>query len=331
MNDAQTSAAQHTRREESGTSGPLWKWGVGAAAAGAVLGGAAVLNRSRAKRAERENPPLGRFLTVDGVRLHYLERGEGTPLVLLHGNGTMIEDWIVSGVMDSLANTNRVIAFDRPGFGHSDRPRSRLWTPAAQAALIARALEELDVMGATVVGHSFGTLVAAELALGHREFVSRLALLGGYFFPSVRGDVVLASPPAIPVVGDVMRYTVSPLIGAAMTPMINEKVFRPAPVPTSWIEEFPIEMTLRPSQIRAEAAEAALMIPAAAAIVPRLPELDLPVTIIAGRGDALVDMEEQSERLHELLPHSRLVSVAGAGHMVHHTAPDQVIEAIRAA
>ena len=331
MNDAQTSATHQTRHEGQASSAPLWKWGAGVAAAGAVLGGTAILNASRAKRAERENPPLGRFLTVDGVRLHYLERGNGPPLVLLHGNGTMIEDWIVSGLMDSLANTHRVIAFDRPGFGHSERPRSRLWTPAAQAELIAGALEELGIEKATVVGHSFGTLVAAELALGHPSLVSGLALLGGYFFPSVRGDVLFASPPAIPVVGDVMRYTVSPLIAAALTPKINEKVFRPAPVPTSWIEEFPIEMTLRPSQIRAEAAEAALMIPAAASLAKRLPELDLPVTIIAGRGDALVDMEEQSQRLHEMMPQSRLVAIAGAGHMVHHTAPDRVIEAIRAA
>ena len=331
MNDAQTSATQNTRDEGKASSGPLPKWGIGAAAAGAVLGGTAIFNQTRAKRAERDNPPLGRFIEVDGVRLHFVERGEGRPLVLLHGNGTMIEDWVVSSLLDSLANTHRVIAFDRPGFGHSDRPRSRLWTPAAQAALIARALEELDIESATVVGHSFGTLVAAELALRHRSLVSGLALLGGYFFPSVRGDVVLASPPAIPVIGDVMRYTVSPLIGAAMTPKINEKAFRPAPVPTRWTEEFPIEMTLRPSQIRAEAAESALMIPAAASLAKRLPELDLPVTIIAGRGDALVDMEEQSQRLHEMLPHSRLVAIAGAGHMVHHTAPDRVIEAIRTA
>jgi pimeloyl-ACP methyl ester carboxylesterase len=324
MNDVKSARAANSQ----GSSAKLWKWGAGAAAAGAVLGGTALLNRSRARRAERENPPLGSFITVDGVKLHYLEQGQGTPLVLLHGNGSMIEDWIVSGLFDHLSQTHRVIAFDRPGFGHSERPRSRIWTPAAQAAVLAQALEELEIKQAQIVGHSFGTQVAVAMALNHPHLVSELALLGGYFYPSVRGDVIFASPPAVPVIGDVMRYTVSPLLGSAMVPMVNAKIFQPAPVPAKWVEEFPMEMTLRPSQIRAEAAEAAMMIPAAAALAGRLPELKLPVTIIAGTGDELVDIEDQSQRLSEALPQSRFVPVSGAGHMVHHTAPDAVIDAI---
>lgn len=319
-------SAKAGKRENASAS--LWKWGAGAVAAGAVLGGTALLNRSRAKQAEHDNPPLGRFVTVGGVKLHYLERGEGQPLVLLHGNGSMIQDWIVSGLFDRLAETHRVIAFDRPGFGHSERPRSRIWTPSAQAELLAGALDQLDVKDALVVGHSFGTLVAVALALDHGNAVSAIAVLGGYFYPSVRGDVFFASPPAIPVIGDVMRYTISPLLGAASTPKVNEKIFSPAPVPEKWTSEFPMEMTLRPSQIRAEAAEAALMVPAAAALSGRLGELTLPVTIVAGRGDELVDIEDQSQRLHQALPQSRYFPVSGAGHMVHHTAPDAVIDAI---
>ena len=55
-----------------------------------ALAASAILNRVLAKKAERHNPPTGRFITVDGVRLHYVERGTGSPLVLLHGNGSMI-------------------------------------------------------------------------------------------------------------------------------------------------------------------------------------------------------------------------------------------------
>lgn len=315
----------------SKSDGRLWKWGAGAAAVGTALVGAALFNSAKAKRAERDNPPLGTFLTVDGVKLHYLERGEGAPVVLLHGNGTMIEDWIVSGVLDELARDRRVIAFDRPGFGHSERPRTRIWTPAAQAALIAEALRQLGVEKPLVVGHSFGTMVATALALDHPESLSGLVLLGGYYYPSARFDALIASQPAIPGLGDVMRHTTSPLIGAAMTPRINAKIFDPAPVPERWTEEFPMEMTLRPAQIRSEAAEAGLMVPAAAAMFPRYPELKLPVTIMAGSGDALVDPTGQSQRLHEELSQSRLVTVEGAGHMVHHTSREEVLAAIRLA
>jgi len=84
--------------------------------------------RHRAKKAERDNPPAGRFIDVDGVRLHYVEKGEGSPVVLLHGNTVLLQDFIGSGLLDRLAERHRVIAFDRPGFGHSKRPRDRLWT-----------------------------------------------------------------------------------------------------------------------------------------------------------------------------------------------------------
>lgn len=324
-------AAATTRKRSSDKSGtPLWKWGVGAAGAAAAVGSVAY-NLLGARRAEKANPPLGKFLEVDGIRLHYLEKGSGPLVVLLHCNAVMIEDWLASGVFDTLAKTNRVIAFDRPGFGHSARPRTTVWTPAAQARLIAAALAQLGESKATIVGHSFGTRVAAELGLNHAELVRSLVLIGGYYYPSVRADAVLASPPAIPVIGDAIRYTVSPLLGAAMKPGMEKQMFAPAPVSAGWKTRFPFEMTLRPSQIRASAAEAALMVPAAATLAPRLEQLTLPVTIIAGDGDKVVTTADQSERLSAALPQSTLLIVEGAGHMVHHTASGRVAAAIAAA
>ena len=54
----------------------------------------------RTRQAEKRNPPLGQFVEVDGVRLHYVERGSGEPLVLLHGNGSMAQDFLISGLVD---------------------------------------------------------------------------------------------------------------------------------------------------------------------------------------------------------------------------------------
>jgi pimeloyl-ACP methyl ester carboxylesterase len=99
-------------------------------------------------------------LEVNGLRLHYVERGSGAPLVLLHGNGSMIQDFESSGLIDLAAKNYRVIVFDRPGFGHSDRPRNVVWTPAAQAELVNSALDRLGVSHAIVLGHSWGASVA---------------------------------------------------------------------------------------------------------------------------------------------------------------------------
>ena len=118
---------------------------VAAAATVGALAISALVNRHLAKSAENDNPPAGQFLEVNGVRLHYVERGSGAPLVLLHGNGSMIQDFESSGLIDLAAKNYRVIVFDRPGFGHSDRPRKVVWTPAAQAELINSALQRLGV------------------------------------------------------------------------------------------------------------------------------------------------------------------------------------------
>jgi pimeloyl-ACP methyl ester carboxylesterase len=123
--------------------------------------------------AERKNPPAGKFIECDGVRVHYREWGDAAApcVVLFHGNGTMIQDFSISGLVDLLAQRNRVLCFDRPGFGHSQRPRSRIWTPSAQAALFVKALKQIGARDPVVVGHSWGTLVA--VALGLRERGSR--------------------------------------------------------------------------------------------------------------------------------------------------------------
>ena len=89
------------------------------------LAALALASHLAAGRAERRNPPSGRLITVDGVRLHLLEQGQGNPNLLLHGYGASSEGFAISGVLDRLAANHRVIAIDRPGFGHSDRPRAR--------------------------------------------------------------------------------------------------------------------------------------------------------------------------------------------------------------
>jgi pimeloyl-ACP methyl ester carboxylesterase len=297
-------------------------------AAGAALAAAAYVVRQRTREVEKDNPPAGKFVEVDGIRLHYVERGSGQPVVLLHGDGSMWQDYDISGVLDLAAKKYRVIAFDRPGYGYSDRPRTTIWTPQAQATLLHHALEQIGVSQPIVVGHSWGSMVAVALGLDYADDVKSLVLMAGYYYPTARLDVPLLSPPAIPIIGDLMRYTVSPLIGRMIWPLLKKRIFSPAEVPHKFEARFPVWMNLRPSQMRAAAAEAALMIPAAFALRHRYHELTMPVVIMSGDGDKYVDRHVQSEQLHEELPHSTYHITHGAGHMLHHMAPDEVMSAI---
>ena len=85
----------------------------------------------------------------------------------------------------------------------------------------------------------------------------------------------------------------------------------------------------RPWQLRAAAAEVALLIPGAAALAGRYRDLRMPAAIVAGPGDRIVDFDRQSARLYQTLPRSTLRALPRTGHMVHHSAPDQIAAVIR--
>lgn len=291
----------------------------------AALTATAVFTALKAKRAERDNPPKGTFIKVDGVRLHYLDRGTGSPVVLLHGNVVRLQDFLASGLVDRLAEHHRVIAFDRPGYGYSERPRDRLWTADAQAALLQGALAQLALDEPMVLGHSWGALVALALALRNPAAVRKLILISGYYFPTLRIDAAVAATPAIPLVGDVMRYTVSAVFARLALKRTVKAMFTPQTVPPAFLPMLDREMLIRPSQIRTNAEDAAFMIPAAVSLSKRYRELTMPITIFAGAADAIVNPDTHARQLHAQLPDSALHVLPGVGHMLHYAALDEIV------
>ncbi len=357
------------------------------AAAVAALAGVALDNRRLARRAERENPPLGGVARFGGAALHWIDtdpggaRTSGAPVVLLHGNLVTLEDWIASGVLHRLAAAGRrVVAFDRPGFGHSERPRGRRWGAREQAAHLAHAAHAIGLDRPVVVGHSWGTLPALAWALGGTERaggqhdrseraggrdrsehaggrdrseragardrseraggrgrpgeVGGVVLVSGYYHPTARLDALLVAPAAAPGLGGLLRHTVAPPFARATLPSTLKAMFSPRPVPPAFRSIFPHELASRPSQIRATAREGAIMLPEARGLLERLRaepgRLRCPVAVVAGLDDRIVDPRAQSERLAGEIRGSRLTLVRGAGHMVHHAAPDAVADAVLA-
>jgi pimeloyl-ACP methyl ester carboxylesterase len=118
----------------------------------------------------------------------------------------MLDDFLISGVIDQTAHRYRVIAFDRPGFGHSNRPSDRSWTPSARASVLLQACRRLGIDRPMVVAHAWEALVALALALDHPHRTAGLVLLSGCYFPKPRRDVALLSPPAILVLGGLLSY-----------------------------------------------------------------------------------------------------------------------------
>jgi pimeloyl-ACP methyl ester carboxylesterase len=302
-------------------------YALAAAAGAATFGALAIAAWRQSINAEQQHPALGKFVDVQGVHLHYIDRGAGEPLVLIHGNGTQIEDFETSGLIDIAARSHRVLVFDRPGYGYSSRPRSAIWTASAQADLLHEALGLLGLDRYLVLGHSRGASVAMALALRHAASVKGLVLLSGYYYPTDNFGSALQSLQASPIIGDVLRYTLSPLLGRLAWSSLMTTLFSPADVSPAFSDAIR-EMALRPSQLHASSADIALMIPDAIEMQNRYGLLSMPVSIVVGEDDRLIDVKSQSTRLHGDISGSSLHVISGLGHMVHHGAPNQIMKAI---
>lgn len=293
--------------------------------AGAALTGLAFWARSQTRDTERANPPAGTIIEVSGIKLHAIAGGTGRPVVFLHGMNTMVQDWRLS-LLDQAQKSWRCVAFDRPGYGWSERPGWSRWGPERQAEVLRRATRRMGIERPVLVGHSFGALVALAWALDFPDDVAGLVLIAPYCYPGRIKTPFLAAQ-GLGALGGLARNTVSPMLGRAAMAKAVERIFAPNPVPDA-MALYPADMNLRPSQLRTEAEEFALMVPAARRLAERYPEIRAPVMILTGDRDNVIDPVVHAIKLHRAIPHSALTVVPEMGHMLHHFATPQVLGAI---
>jgi pimeloyl-ACP methyl ester carboxylesterase len=124
-------------------------------------------------------PADATFVDIDGVHVRYREAGSGPAVVLVHGYSASSDSWL--GVIPAVAVGHRVIAVDLKGFGWTSRPDGD-YSPAAQAKLVWAVLDKLGVADVAIVGHSWGSSVALEMAVAQQARVRRVALYDAYVY-----------------------------------------------------------------------------------------------------------------------------------------------------
>src|ERR1700754_3293395 len=131
----------------------------------------------------------GRFADFGGIKIHYIDRGKGEPIVLLHGGASNLESWVAPGVVDNLAKDFRVIAFDARGAGKSDKPRDPKAYGRQQALDVPRLLDALKIDRAHIVGFSLGSSTVAQLLTLHPErFLTATQAAGAGRSPEAAND-----------------------------------------------------------------------------------------------------------------------------------------------
>jgi pimeloyl-ACP methyl ester carboxylesterase len=268
---------------------------------------------------------ISRFITVDDARLHFVIKGSGRPVVLIHGNPGSCQDW--SKLYGPLASHYCAFAFDRPGHGHSDRPNHRPITVDVQAAMLHQALKDLRVEQPILVGHSWGGALALAYALEFQDDLSGLVLLAPAAYESDDGVSFLTKLPALPVIGDLINFIFTPLLGASVVREDLQKAFSPDPVPKHYLRRVLSEWT-RPRKVKWYSVDDALLNGSLPKFTDRYSDIRVPVTIVTGDSDLIVPANENAHRLYGALPHAELIVLEKTGHQIPFTRPNAIVEAI---
>lgn len=287
----------------------------------------------RARQACVQSFPPQNFVHVDEGRLHYVEAGTGSPVVLIHGDGGSFLDFTLSPLFARLAEEYHVIAFDRPGHGYSEAARGDGNVVLLQADMLHQALRQLRIEQPLLVGHSRGgSIVAAYLTQYPRDVAAAVSLAGDFYGGKELGWFYHLG--AVPLLGRLLVDTVyMPLIqvddhallrgglGAAFAPE--------SPVPPDYLRGYSC-MWNQGSNVAGAVAE----LKAANRLLPRLAgqyeSLDVPLVIVHGEADRSVPVEEAT-RLHEEVGPSALLLAEGGSHELQFTRPEMVLEAVRLA
>jgi len=242
--------------------------------------------------------PLDETVYLDGRRIHIWIRGEGRPLLLLNGIGASLETW---GPLEWQLTGLRTIAFDAPGSGRSQSPRVPL-PVSGHARLALRLVEILGYDEVSVLGFSFGGMVAQELARLGRDRVDRLVLAstscGWGGVPGPASLIALAAPETY------FSASLTELVGPELGRNVEEAT-RPAP-PSARAPVWNRRRRVGPAyQFWAAATWSS---------APWLHQVRQPTLVVTGETDPIVPVGN-GRILAALLPDARLHVVPAGGHL----------------
>ncbi|MCW1933362.1 alpha/beta fold hydrolase [Pararhodobacter zhoushanensis] len=299
-----------------------------------ALAGCAALVDNRADRREsewmQEFPPLGQFVEVEGHRIHILvtgrARGTAPDLVLIHGANGNLRDFTFD-LVALLEDDYRIIAVDRPGLGWSDSWGDADSDPRLQARVLHEAVEQIGVRRPLVLGHSYGGAVALAWALQNQRDTAGLVLVAAASEPWEGGLSfwygLNETPLGTPARAIVTAFATESAINAAL-----DKVFEPDSVPAGYSEEFGVGLSLRRESQENNNRQVNALRDYIVQMQPDYPSLTLPIEMLHGDADTIVGLDIHSRRFVGEVASANLTVIPGAGHMLHHTHPQAVIDAI---
>lgn len=282
----------------------------------------------RQAQAERAYPPQGQMVMVEGRAVHAVVFGDGpVDLVLIHGSSGSTRDFTLS-FTDLLPDRYRVIVLDRPGLGWSDPLPREAETIHDQARVLRLAAQSLGAERPIVLGQSYGAAVALAWAVDAPQDLAAVVNVSGPTHPWAGGLPGFYRVTAHPV----GAWLAVPVIAAAYTQAQVDSnladVFAPQPTPQGYDQGFGVALAMTPARLRANARHRAGLRDEMIKLGRGYYDLAVPVEIIHGAADRVVGVTLHGARMIHDTDQARLTTLDGIGHMPHHVAAPDVVQAI---
>jgi pimeloyl-ACP methyl ester carboxylesterase len=294
-----------------------------------TLAGFALFTSRIATKVRRVIPPTGSVAHVEGGAIHFVEYGAfiaGKPsLVLIHGlSGNLHNfEYALSG---ALAKNYHVIVLDRPGCGYSRRQSSEQARLPVQARMINEFLEKQNIEKSLVVGHSLGGAVALAMALDSPQRVGGLALIAPLTSIQTKIPTVFRG---FNVPNETLRrwmsYTVATPGSLQMGGKVAAEIFAPNPVPNDFSIKGGGLLTLLPDAFYSTSTDAHAVALDLETQQSRYSELNLPIGVLYGREDGVLDPATHIDGLMAACPDLQLTMLDNVGHMPIINAVDETL------
>jgi haloalkane dehalogenase len=272
-------------------------------------------------------PFRSRWLELPGGRLHYVDEGQGAPLLFVHGTPTWSFEW--RHLIRALRDGYRCVAVDHLGFGLSDRPRDAAYGPEAHADRLRAFVERLGLEQLTLVAHDFGGPIALPLAQEAPTRVARLVMINSWMW-SFTDDRLMRRRGRL-VAGRMGRLLYRRFNVSLRTLMPGAYGDRHKLTPAIYRHYL--------APFRDPGAREQVLWPLARALTTSAPFFDslwqarerlaaTPALVVWGMKDRAL-RPHQLARWEEALPHAALAALASAGHWPHEEAPEAVTGALQ--
>lgn len=266
-------------------------------------------------------------IEISGIKIRYLQIGEGQDIFLIHGSPGSIEDW--EPVIGALASHYRVTAYDRPGQGFSNAENIG-YNLEHNAHIAFGLINKLNLKNVIVVGHSYGGGVIMALAVKNPHQIKAFITIGGATYPSGHINPILYLIK-IPVLGSRLVALAARFIGPQMIKKGIIQAFKPNEniIPKNFVN-IRLKIWLQTKVLISTAREEMNLTSDLKKIIPAFGRISKKFFIIHGDEDTLVP-KSCSLKLHKVINNSKLLIYSNTGHQVQYVRPNSLVRIIKKA